>query len=289
MKYIVYMKFSSIVLILLLFGSPTAQTHESRPSQTDDGDPKVPSRTQSSKCVTNKPIDADLTRLIVQGMQIEVVSVIMGSDGCVSNDAIAADSVSDTHGLKNGMLSWIDDNGDTLTVSFKNGLVTLLDVSREAIDDSASFDLEYEKYIQIGLGMSNSEVEGILGMPGEETSNRTSGEKVYTSYKWSGGDFVRIYVSFADDEMTSKSQFGLKRGSSGEKASITMAKYEKIENGMDFSEVEKIIGSKGEVTSSSTIGSFQHSSYKWKGEKYSNITVRFRDGKVVIKSQYGLK
>jgi hypothetical protein len=63
MKYIVYMKFSSIVLILLLVGSQAAQTNESQSPQIDEGDKEETSRTQSSECVTNKPIDADFLRL----------------------------------------------------------------------------------------------------------------------------------------------------------------------------------------------------------------------------------
>jgi hypothetical protein len=89
--------------------------------------------------------------------------------------------------------------------------------------------------------------------------------------------------------MTSKSQAGLKRGSNGVKIAITKAKYEKIENGMDLAEVEKIIGSKGEETNSVHTGKFESSSYRWKGDKYSCLTVRFRDSKVIFKAQDGLK
>ncbi|MDH3494831.1 MAG: DUF3862 domain-containing protein [Acidobacteriota bacterium] len=158
-------------------------------------------------------------------------------------------------------------------------------------DESKGGDgLTMENYEKIKSGMSYDDVAELLGSKGSETSSRSSGKSEYKSYKWEGDNYVRVYVNFKDDEMTSKSQTGLKSGSSSKSSSdITMAKYEKIENGMSVSEVEEIIGSKGEETSSSSIGNSSYKSYRWKGDKFSFISVRFKDDKVNSKSQYGLK
>jgi len=158
-------------------------------------------------------------------------------------------------------------------------------------DDSSGGDgLTMANYEKIKSDMSHEEVSDILGSKGSETRSSTTGKSEYKSFKWEGDNYVRIYVNFKDDKMTSKSQTGIKSKSSSKGgADITMAKYEKIKNGMSVSEVEDIVGSKGEETSSSSIGSSSYKSYRWKGEKFSFISVRFKDDKVNSKSQYGLK
>jgi hypothetical protein len=163
------------------------------------------------------------------------------------------------------------------------------DKSSDDKSDSSAAGLTMANYEKIKPDMSYEEVEKILGSEGEETRTSSSGNREYKSYKWKGDNYVSIYVNFTDNKMASKSQAGLKGSSSAKTADITKAMYEKIENGMDLKEVEEIIGSKGEETSSSKIGKYESSAYRWKGEKYSFITVRLRDGKVQSKSQYGLK
>lgn len=156
--------------------------------------------------------------------------------------------------------------------------------------DSGGAGLTMANYEKIKPGMAYDEVKDILGSTGTETRSSTSGSTEYKSYKWEGDNYVRIYVNFKDDKMTSKSQTGIKSSSSKSGgADITMAKYEKIKNGMSVSEVEEVVGSKGEETSSSSIGSSSYKSYRWKGDKFSFISVRFKDDKVNSKSQYGLK
>ncbi len=156
--------------------------------------------------------------------------------------------------------------------------------------DASGGSLTMDNYEKIKTGMSYDEVTDILGSKGTETRSSTIGKIESKSYKWEGDKFVRIYVNFRDDKVTSKSQTGLKSTSSGGGGDdISMAKYEKIENGMSLSEVEDIIGSKGEETSSSSIGKSTYKGYRWKGEKFSFISVRFKDDKVNSKSQYGLK
>ena len=169
------------------------------------------------------------------------------------------------------------------------------DKSDDSSSDSSSSgggDLTMENYEKIKSGASYSEVKEILGSEGTETRSSSVGNSEYKSYKWEGDKFVRIYVNFKDDKMTSKSQTNLKgksSSSSGGGADISKAKYDKIKNGMSLSEVQDVVGSKGEETSSSSIGSSSYKSYRWKGDKFSFISVRFKDDKVQSKSQYGLK
>ena len=160
----------------------------------------------------------------------------------------------------------------------------------DSSDSSGGSGLTMDNYEKIKSGMSYDEVTEILGSKGAETRSSSVGDSEYKSYKWEGEKYLRVYVNFKDDKMTSKSQTGLKKGSSSTGgADISMGKYEKINNGMSISEVQDIIGSKGEETSSSSIGKSSYKSFRWKGEKFSYISVRFKDDKVNSKSQYGLK
>ena len=67
-----------------------------------------------------------------------------------------------------------------------------------------------------------------------------------------------------------------------------MEKYDRIKVGMTRSEVETIMGSKGEETYSGEGGGIKFVSLKWVGDGYRSIFVSFRSDKVTSKSQVGL-
>lgn len=71
-------------------------------------------------------------------------------------------------------------------------------------------DLTLAKFKQLKDGMSRSEVERILGGPGEEISRTSGGGVEFSVNKWSGEDYTSIIISFRDDKIMTKSQVGLK-------------------------------------------------------------------------------
>lgn len=73
------------------------------------------------------------------------------------------------------------------------------------------------------------------------------------------------------------------------KAGLTLEKYNKIKTGMTLKEVQDILGSAGEETSSSEIGKYKSVVYKWSGDNYSFIIATFSNDKLSYKSQGGLK
>ncbi len=81
----------------------------------------------------------------------------------------------------------------------------------------------------------------------------------------------------------------LSKSSIAENATLKMAQYNQIKEGMPKSDVEKIVGSKGTEISSSSGGGFTFSVFQWKDKDYSSITLTFKNDKVMTKSQYGLK
>ena len=79
-------------------------------------------------------------------------------------------------------------------------------------------------------------------------------------------------------------------GVSDESEYITKEEFNKIETGMTYNEVKKIIGSSGELTSK-VEGVVVIEMYTWygNGTAGSNANVTFQDGKVTGKAQFGLK
>ncbi|ALZ64585.1 hypothetical protein FORC13_p100 (plasmid) [Bacillus cereus] len=77
------------------------------------------------------------------------------------------------------------------------------------------------------------------------------------------------------------------------KPGISKAEFNQIQNGMNYEEVKKIIGSDGEVVSKSGQAGDQFYTimYSWKSEKGlgANARFMFQEGKLQNKSQFGLK
>lgn len=161
------------------------------------------------------------------------------------------------------------------------------DSDSSSSDSAATSDISIDKFNKIELGMSYDDVKGIMGSEGTQTSMTKSGSYESVSYDWKGDKFARVMVRFQNGDLVYKSQSGL-TPSEGT-AEIDQAKFNKINTGMSYEEVKGIIGSDGEMTSISKIGNSVSSSYRWKGEKYSNIFANFRDDKLTNKTQSGLK
>lgn len=75
---------------------------------------------------------------------------------------------------------------------------------------SAGSTISMEKYNQIKNDMKKSEVENIIGSAGEEISSSSGGGFTFSTYKWSGENYSTIIISYKNDRVMSKSQFGLK-------------------------------------------------------------------------------
>lgn len=72
---------------------------------------------------------------------------------------------------------------------------------------------------------------------------------------------------------------------------ITKDEYNQIEEGMSYDEVKDIIGSEGELSSTSSVGGYSMSIYTWygNGSAGSNASVTFTNDAVTGKAQVGLK
>ena len=72
-------------------------------------------------------------------------------------------------------------------------------------------------------------------------------------------------------------------------SSLSLADYNRVKNGINYAEAVNILGSEGAEVSSSEVGKYKTSTYKWDGENYSYIILTFQNDKLMFKSQGGLK
>lgn len=70
----------------------------------------------------------------------------------------------------------------------------------------------------------------------------------------------------------------------------TMEKFNQIQNGMTYAQVQQIMGSAGEVMSDSEIAGYKTTIYVWKAKDgISNMNVTIQNDAVQSKAQVGLK
>ena len=70
---------------------------------------------------------------------------------------------------------------------------------------------------------------------------------------------------------------------------ITMEEYNQIQTGMSYDEVKNIVGSEGELSSTSTVAGYTISIYTWYGNDLgANANVTFENDQVIGKAQVGL-
>ncbi len=72
-------------------------------------------------------------------------------------------------------------------------------------------------------------------------------------------------------------------------AGVTLANFNKISTRMTYEKVVEILGSNGKVMLEKEIGGTKNIVYMWEGERLTNITAMFVDGKLDSKNQIGLK
>jgi hypothetical protein len=75
----------------------------------------------------------------------------------------------------------------------------------------------------------------------------------------------------------------------GPPAVVTQEKYAQILEGMTYQEVRDVIGTDGEELSHSDIAGFTTVAYSWRNPNGSNMMIMFQNGRLVSKTQFGLR
>jgi Beta-lactamase inhibitor (BLIP) len=153
-----------------------------------------------------------------------------------------------------------------------------------------------EKFEQIKDGMTYEEVVKIIGAEGELLSETgEKGTQFHTAiYQFEGdGSFgANANFTFQGGKLVNKAQFGIK-DEEASKVTITKEEFDKIQNGMTYEEVVKIVGGEGhKISETGKPGAADHTvmyDYQGEGEIGANASLMFQGGKLINKSQFGLK
>jgi Beta-lactamase inhibitor (BLIP) len=153
-----------------------------------------------------------------------------------------------------------------------------------------------EKFEQIKDGMTYEEVVKIIGAEGTLVSE--TGEKgtaTHTAiYEFEGdGSFgANANFTFQGGKLINKAQFGIE-DEEASKVTITKEEFDKIQNGMTYEQVKQIVGGEGhKVSETGKPGAADHTvmyDYQGEGEIGANASLMFQGGKLINKSQFGLK
>lgn len=80
-----------------------------------------------------------------------------------------------------------------------------------ACTPTAPASITLDKYEQIQTGMTLEEVQALMGEPGEETSRmEIEGAPPTFSHMWKNANGSNVGITFQDNKVVSKVQFGLK-------------------------------------------------------------------------------
>ncbi len=170
-------------------------------STTTKESPKSDSTSSDSASLSMEKYDK-----IKNGMSYDEVVEVLGSKGTESRSSTVGK-------IELKSFKWEGDKFQRVYVNFRDDKVNSksqsgLSGSSTAKDGGA--DISMDKYNQIKNDMSYEEVVKIIGSEGEQASSSKIGSSELTSYNWKGEKYSRIFASFRDNKLSSKSQSGLK-------------------------------------------------------------------------------
>lgn len=185
------------------------------------------------------------------------------------------------------IIAAIGDGDDATKEKDNTANTTQNDTNKEETPKEESKDgvLTEEKFAEITEGMTYEEVVAIVGAEGTVISETgVAGDPYHTiMYEFeTDGILSSSTMMFQGGKLANKAQAGL--GSSD--IEITLEQFNQLQNGMTTEEVFQILGGEGDINSESgnTV------MYTYNGTSLGgNASLMFQDGKLMNKSQFGLK
>lgn len=142
--------------------------------------------------------------LLQNGMKYTEAAKILGGKG-VETSSFSSDSV------KTVTYKWEGEKYARITAVFKNGeLSSKIQTGLKIENPTARADLTLDKYNRIENGMTYEEAVKIIGSEGIQTGSSIEGKEKITSYKWEGEEREKIFATFRNEKLSSKSQMNLK-------------------------------------------------------------------------------
>ncbi len=199
-----------VVLVVVISGcsmlGKKEETNSGNTGPTNNA-PKTESTASPSSDKVVAGLSLESFNKLQNGMKYEDAVKILGGEG-VETSSFA------TGNLKTVTYKWEGENYARITATFRNGELTSKSQSslKSAGGDTttAKADLTLAKYNQVQNGMTYDEVVKIVGSEGTQTSSSNSGQNKMASYKWEGEKFARIFATFRNEKLSSKSQSNLK-------------------------------------------------------------------------------
>lgn len=166
----------------------------------------------------------------------------------------------------------------------------IIKISKDKADTGTkgTITITADQFSQIENGMTYKQVTKIIGGEGEKISEDNTGDTVTAMYQWHGSDDTgNALITFEDGKVVSKTQSGI---SDKNKKPITKEIYDKIDVGMSYNQVKRLIGCDGELATSSTVNDTSTEVYIWYGDtKDANAAITFENDGVTGKTQIGLE
>lgn len=205
-----------IVLVLVVAGcsflkkneetKPPAPTASNTTTKTEDTatKPETTTKTTDDKTTTTG-LTLEKFNQIQNGMKYEEVVKILGGEGTETSSFSSGSTSTVTY-------KWEGEKYARITATFRNGeLASKIQTNvKSGSENTSSADLSLAKYNQIQNEMSYEEAVKIIGSEGTQTSSSNFGKIKVASYKWEGEKYAKIFASFRDNKLTSKSQSNLK-------------------------------------------------------------------------------
>lgn len=212
-----------------------------------------------------------------------VLALGIGLAGCSSSDSASKTTTTNSTNLSTSTTKPTDTNKQPAQASTP--------APAPATDNGV---LTKAKFDQIQNGMTYDQVTQIIGSKGELQS--ASGDKntpYYTemySFKADGDFGANAVMTFQGGKLENKAQMGLGGDS---KITINKTKFDQIQTGMTYEQVQQIIGGPGDtVSESGQKGTeFYTIMVEYKGESGigANASLMFQGNKLENKSQFGLE
>jgi len=198
--------FGLMVLILVVSGCGLL----GKKDETKTGNTTVSNTTTKTETTTEKSasnLTLEKFNQLQNGMKYDEVVKTLGSNGTETSSFSSGS-------LKTVTYKWEGEKYARITAVFKNDALNSKIQSGLKSEDgnttAAKSDLTLAKYNQLQNSVSYEDAVKIIGSEGTQTSSSTISKMKIASYKWEGEKVAKIFATFKDNKLTSKSQTNLK-------------------------------------------------------------------------------
>lgn len=195
-----------MVLIFVVAGCSFLNKKEETNNSTTTSNTATKTETTPSSDTKAAGLTLEKFNELKNGMKYDEVVKVLGSEGTETSSYSSGS-------LKTVTYKWEGENYARITVTFRNDELTSKiqsGLKSANSSSSSSANLTMAKYNELKNGITYEEAVKIIGSEGTQSSSSSVGNIKIASYKWEGDKYARIFATFRDNKLTSKSQSNLK-------------------------------------------------------------------------------